>query len=50
MNAWKKWRMCGRKKSFETESKANKNAKKNDLRVYHCPVCFCWHTTKKEPK
>jgi len=47
LNAWQRWRMCGRKKSFETESKANKAARRINGTSYECPICFCWHVTKK---
>jgi hypothetical protein len=46
--AYKNWRMCGRKKAFETQSKANKAARLYNQYVYQCPICFCWHLTKKE--
>lgn len=48
LNAWQKWRMCGRKKSYPTLSKANKAAAKHNLHVYKCLICHCWHTTKME--
>jgi hypothetical protein len=38
--------MCGRKKSYETQKKANKIGKKHNQRSYLCPVCYCWHLTK----
>lgn len=51
MDALTKWKMCDRKKSYETQSKANKAAAKRRIvgRAYECPVCFCWHITKHPP-
>lgn len=49
---YKKWLMCGRKKSFTTQSKANKTIKKFDYikyRSYLCPHCHTWHLTKTNP-
>ena len=46
--AYKKWRTCDRKKSYETLSKANEAAKRNELYVYECPYCFTWHLTKQK--
>jgi hypothetical protein len=49
------WAMCGKKMSYETQSKANKKivkaelrGYKGELRTYECPICFCWHITKKK--
>lgn len=50
LTAWQRWRMCDRKKAYETQSKANKAAAKFDGYVYECPVCYCWHTTGKDPE
>jgi len=49
MNAYQKWRICERKKAYKTLSKANKAIARHKAlkRAYECPVCFCWHTTKK---
>lgn len=50
LTPFQKWRMCDRKRSYETKSKANRAAVKKDFYVYECPVCFCWHLTKKKKK
>jgi hypothetical protein len=47
LTAWQRWRMCDRKKPYSTRSKANKAARKHDLYVYECPICFAFHVTKK---
>ena len=50
---WERWRTCGRKVGYETESKANKAAKKRKhkrTRVYECPYCHCWHITRARKK
>ncbi len=49
LNAFQKWRMCDRKKAYETLRKANKAAARFDHDVYECPICHCWHTTKRKP-
>lgn len=45
------WIMCGRKKSFNTKGHACKYIKRVrdriTLRAYECPICYCWHVTKK---
>ncbi len=46
-DAYRRWRMCGRKKAFDTQRKANKTASKIGNIVYECPYCFCWHTARK---
>lgn len=43
-----RWLTCSRKRSYETQSKANKAAKRLGLNVYKCPSCTGWHITKKE--
>ena len=48
MSAWQRWRTCDRKKIYRTKSKANKAALRWNLSVYECPICYCWHTTKKQ--
>jgi len=48
MTPWQKWRSCGRKKAYETQSKANRAAAKFQGYVYNCQICYCWHTTKKK--
>lgn len=48
---WVKWRMCTRKKSYPTRSKANKQVNKinpDKLKVYECPHCFTFHIAKKK--
>ena len=50
INAYKKWRMCGRKKPFYTQSKANKFARHRNMNVYECPVCHCWHVSTRKKK
>lgn len=40
--------MCFTKKSYFNKPAANKAAEKYGLRVYSCPICYCWHTTSKE--
>lgn len=43
------WQMCGRKKGYETLSKANRAASRNkDHYPYECPHCFCWHLATKK--
>ena len=43
----KKWKECGRKKSYFTKSHAmkdmNRMTNNEHLHVYECPHCFCWH-------
>ena len=39
---------CQHKVSFNTKKKAALVAAKFGQRVYECPICFCWHCTKKE--
>lgn len=39
--------MCDKKRSFETEARANKFARRFNQRVYECPICFCWHCTSQ---
>lgn len=48
LNVYQKWRMCARKKSFETLSKANKTAFKFGQYPYECDICHTWHLTKKK--
>ena len=43
-----RWLMCGRKKDFRSKRAANSYALSRNLRTYECPICFCWHVTKKE--
>lgn len=41
-------KMCRSKKSFFTKGEAERCARKREgLRVYSCPFCFCWHLTSK---
>jgi uncharacterized protein YlaI len=42
--------MCDRKKQYSTRSKANKAARKRDMRVYECPVCRAFHITHRTKK
>lgn len=41
-------KMCYNKKSFRTLKEAQKNADKWNLRVYECPICYCFHTSSQE--
>ena len=46
---YKKWRGCGRKKGYTTESGANKfnRSHHNGLyQAYECAYCFMWHLAK----
>lgn len=46
MNPYNKWRVCDRKKGFETKAKANKVIRKygeDNFKSYECPICFMWH-------
>ncbi len=43
-----KAKMCLNKKAYYTKQKAQIDADKYGLRIYECPICFCWHTTSKE--
>ena len=46
--ARKRWKTCGRKKTFETQRKANRAALRiGSMRSYSCPYCHCWHLTKE---
>lgn len=40
-------RECGRKKSYASQSQANKQLVKmrdyNQMHTYECPHCFMWH-------
>ncbi len=51
LNAYQRWRMCDRKRSYFTKAKANRAAirTKGRLYVYECPICACWHVTKRKP-
>lgn len=42
--------MCYTKKSYFSKKEADKAADKFRLRVYTCPICYCFHTTSKEEK
>ena len=50
-NDRQKWQECGRKKSYFTKAHAindmNCLAGKENLHVYNCPHCFCWHVGHK---
>jgi hypothetical protein len=46
LTAWQQWRMCDRKKPYFSRSKANKAARKRDMYIYKCPICFAFHITK----
>jgi hypothetical protein len=46
LTAWQRWRMCDRKKPYFSRRKANKAARKRDMYVYECPICFAFHITK----
>lgn len=47
-NAWQVWRMCTRKKTFDTVDKAKRFADKRSMRAYQCPICNMWHVTHKK--
>lgn len=40
--------MCGKKVSYRTKAVAQTYAERHKLRVYECPICFCFHVTKAE--
>ena len=40
------WNMCGKKRVFGSERAARQCASRWPLRVYPCPICHRWHTTK----
>jgi len=48
MGNYKKAKMCDKKVSFRSFSKAQKVAEKYNQKVYECPICFCFHCTSKE--
>jgi len=41
-------KMCYDKKSYTTKRGAELAATYWNLRVYDCPICFCFHTTSKD--
>jgi hypothetical protein len=48
MSAFDRWVMCDRKRQFVKEKTANKWARQIDGRSYLCPVCNCFHITKRK--
>ncbi len=40
------WNMCGKKRAFKSERAAKQHAARFPVRVYPCPICHRWHTTK----
>jgi len=50
-DAYHKWRMCTRKKTFYTQSKALKHTRKQrhgQWKTYECPYCYTWHIAKDQ--
>ena len=45
-----RWRMCGSKVAYPTQSAANKASHKlpYDTNTYECPICACWHLTTRK--
>lgn len=40
--------VCAEKKAFPTKAHALRIGIKHNQYAYECPVCFCWHLTKRE--
>ena len=41
---------CSRKKAFETKGKAERIGLPLNQYAYECPICHCWHLTKRPQK
>lgn len=44
------WDMCGKKRIFNSERAAKQCASQWPVRIYPCPICKRWHTTKRLEK
>lgn len=44
----RRFKTCGKKRSFTSAASAKKVALIHNQSVYECPICFCFHTTSRK--